>query len=258
MIITSTCEWSSLARSNLAAATIKDDEKMKGYVYILTNESIPGMVKIGYTEVCPEGRAKDISRGTGVPTPFKVEYSVVCANPYIVEQAVHSKLWDHRVNNKREFFSVSVERARTIINFIAFPLCKADSHVSMFKEELKRIAHEIERQETCDALNAIYKKNAERKIAEDKIKRLELEGIMIKAYSIKVFEYEELLGIDKSIPYKINFSFKTVSIKKFSKEFNKLDMQIQAIREQKSAVNTAKAIGAIVITLLAFAIYSVI
>lgn len=43
-----------------------------GWVYVLENESMPGVYKIGMTTSTPEKRAKDISSSTGVPTPFIV------------------------------------------------------------------------------------------------------------------------------------------------------------------------------------------
>ncbi len=44
-----------------------------GYVYVLMNSSMRGLVKIGKTEREPEERAKELSASTGVPTPFMVE-----------------------------------------------------------------------------------------------------------------------------------------------------------------------------------------
>lgn len=81
-----------------------------GFVYILTNPSMPGMVKVGYTMGNPEERAREISGATGVPRPFVVYSSLKIFGPdsvvYAFEQAVHNELADYRINNNREFFEI--------------------------------------------------------------------------------------------------------------------------------------------------------
>ena len=88
------------------------------WVYILSNPSIPGMVKIGYTNNEPDVRVKEINRATGIPTDFVVEFALPCVNGYEVEQLVHEELEDLRVNNRKEFFKVSVEDAIYLIQEI--------------------------------------------------------------------------------------------------------------------------------------------
>lgn len=88
------------------------------WVYILSNPSMPGMVKIGYTNNEPDVRVKEINRATGIPTDFVVEFALPCVNGYEVEQLVHEELEDLRVNNRKEFFKVSVEDAVYLIQEI--------------------------------------------------------------------------------------------------------------------------------------------
>ncbi len=40
---------------------------MSGYIYALTNESMPGQIKLGRTINHPEDRADDLSSDTGGP-----------------------------------------------------------------------------------------------------------------------------------------------------------------------------------------------
>ena len=47
---------------------------MKGFVYVLSNASMPGLIKVGMTTKVPDGRAKELSSDTSTPTPFIVEY----------------------------------------------------------------------------------------------------------------------------------------------------------------------------------------
>ena len=82
----------------------------KGWVYVLTNQGMSGLVKIGYTSGLPQDRAKALY-STGVAYPFKVMYQVRCREYRKVEQAVHRKLAAKRVNNGREFFACSVQEA---------------------------------------------------------------------------------------------------------------------------------------------------
>lgn len=45
-----------------------------GYIYVLINACIPGAVKIGITTRTAEHTAREISQGTGVPTPYVVAF----------------------------------------------------------------------------------------------------------------------------------------------------------------------------------------
>lgn len=86
-----------------------------GYVYILANDSMPGLLKIGKTMHHPEGRARDL-QSTGVATPFKVVYFIPTNQMSAVEQAVHQLLAQYRVSPRREFFRVD---AQTAVNAVA-------------------------------------------------------------------------------------------------------------------------------------------
>ena len=84
---------------------------MKGWVYVLSNESLDGLVKIGFSTKDPQSRAKELSGDTGVPTPFIVEYEMLVEDPHSCEQRAHDLLDDKRVNQRREFFRCSVNDA---------------------------------------------------------------------------------------------------------------------------------------------------
>jgi hypothetical protein len=59
--------WKSKS-SDLAIEDI-GDHMTKGIVYVLTNEAMPGLVKIGYTTDLKE-RIKKLSQPSGIPAPF--------------------------------------------------------------------------------------------------------------------------------------------------------------------------------------------
>lgn len=87
----------------------------QGYVYILSNPSMPGMVKIGKTTRTVEQRCSELHQ-TGVPTPFVVEYEVLSPNCTELEAAMHRHLSKSRVDNSREFFRVSVSSATALLD----------------------------------------------------------------------------------------------------------------------------------------------
>ena len=88
------------------------------WVYVLENDSQPGLLKIGYTKLTPDARAKQISNATGVPLPYKVAWAYRCFNGEQLEGEVHHALKKYRVNNQREFFSIKLEEAKKTIELI--------------------------------------------------------------------------------------------------------------------------------------------
>ena len=91
-------------------------------VYILESESMPDMIKIGYTKGDPIDRAHALSKSTGVPTPFNVVYSYSCFNGERIEKAVHKYFRQQRVNKQREFFYVDLDEAIQIIESLGAKL----------------------------------------------------------------------------------------------------------------------------------------
>lgn len=87
----------------------------KYWVYVLSNKSMPNIVKIGYTKLPPEERAKQVSIGAGVPTPFIVEFAFKCHEGEFLEHEIHKHLNAYRVSNNREFFGISVNEAIGVV-----------------------------------------------------------------------------------------------------------------------------------------------
>lgn len=85
--------------------------KDKGYVYVLINKSMPGLVKIGVTYRDPSDRLQELSTHTGVPTPFNLTFEKWVSNCTLVEELTHKKLNANRVSSDREFFRTSREEA---------------------------------------------------------------------------------------------------------------------------------------------------
>ena len=96
---------------NTSDEIVPDDAAPEsGWVYVLSNPSFVGMVKVGWTDRDVPSRIRELSNSTAVPTPFVWEYGVRVTAARFVEQASHRNLADCRVPN-REFFTCSVVHA---------------------------------------------------------------------------------------------------------------------------------------------------
>ena len=113
---------------------------MSEIVYILTNDCMPGIVKIGRTTNNVEKRMKELYK-TGVPIPFDCHYAGVVKDANEVEKVLHEAYGDSRINKNREFFRLSPERARAILSYISVedvtpsdtPVENADDKVAIKK-----------------------------------------------------------------------------------------------------------------------------
>ncbi|QBM24494.1 GIY-YIG nuclease family protein [Citrobacter arsenatis] len=87
-----------------------DEVYIPGFIYVLTNEAMPGLVKIGRTSLLPEDRSKKLY-STGVPFPFDVCFRIITSFSVELESYIHNILREYRVNSRREFFRISVDDA---------------------------------------------------------------------------------------------------------------------------------------------------
>jgi hypothetical protein len=99
--------------------TLVENVVYRGFVYIFSNETMQGIVKIGLTERDVYQRAGELNGATGVPTKFHVEAFFISQNPAADETAIHSQLKEFRVSNNREFFRLqpieAIERLTAIL-----------------------------------------------------------------------------------------------------------------------------------------------
>jgi hypothetical protein len=91
-----------------------------GFVYLLTNASMPGLVKVGRTTRILSTRAEEL-RGTGVPTPFEIAGYFVTSTPAADELSLHCRLAAHREAPDREFFRIGVDEALRIAEQLLGP-----------------------------------------------------------------------------------------------------------------------------------------
>ena len=108
---------------------------MKGWCYVLTNEFMPGIVKIGWTARTPEERSVELST-TGVPGKYRIEYAAEVAEAELAEKHTHSILRAVRVDPSREHFRCETLDAIAVVR-------EAGERFGLFPERF----HNVEREE---------------------------------------------------------------------------------------------------------------
>jgi hypothetical protein len=88
-------------------AVLLDYEPVRGYVYVLSNDHMPGLVKVGFTTRAVEERVAELNSGTAVPAPFVIEAVFPSGDPERHEQEVHDRLASTRLPG-REFFRTTL------------------------------------------------------------------------------------------------------------------------------------------------------
>lgn len=87
---------------------------MAEIVYILTNESMEGLIKIGRTSTSVEQRIKELDN-TSVPLPFQCFYAGEVGDSVFVEAHLHQAFKDKRVRSNREFFRIDPNQVKAAI-----------------------------------------------------------------------------------------------------------------------------------------------
>ena len=91
----------------------KPIDKPEGFIYIASNQGMPGLIKIGMTYKHPTKRLAELYT-TGVPFPFVLEYQCRVPDRRAAERFLHHYFDEKRVTNNREFFTVSANDAAKI------------------------------------------------------------------------------------------------------------------------------------------------
>jgi hypothetical protein len=126
-----------------------------GYVYVMENETFPGLLKIGRTSNTPIERAKNFD--TGLPKPWTVVCAVQLHEYKLLEKTLHNLFTFRRLKKDREFFYFSYEdeaEKRDIVQlFRFFTLAATEYKIEDAKEE---IAEEVEYYENKPADNSVF------------------------------------------------------------------------------------------------------
>ena len=110
--------WDITYYTRRTKRSVPTDGKGSDIVYVLSNQSFPGYLKIGYTRKEIGIRIDNLSKATGVPTPFKLEYMFKCYNGLQLEADIHKHLRDFRVSSYKEFFDITLTQAIEAIKYL--------------------------------------------------------------------------------------------------------------------------------------------
>lgn len=93
-----------------------------GYVYCMTNPSMPGLVKVGMTARTPNERLSDANAADTwrPPTPYQLEFAKSVNNAKQKEIVLHRLLtqYTERVNPRREFFRTTPDVIRAFFDLM--------------------------------------------------------------------------------------------------------------------------------------------
>ena len=103
---------------NFCNSDIVEITPIAGFVYILSNSCMPGLVKIGHTTRDVESRVDELSSATGVPERFRIEASLHSKNPGADEATIHEILRAEKHCDSREFFKIDVTLAIKVVESV--------------------------------------------------------------------------------------------------------------------------------------------
>jgi len=114
-----------------------------GYVYVMSNPSMPGLYKIGFTTRPMEERLQEANQpSTWIPTPFLLEMSKFVENPHQKELILHKILTKDRVNPNREFFRTGIEHVQMLFDLMdshEAPEVEPDAETRLIGQEVIRL-----------------------------------------------------------------------------------------------------------------------
>ena len=110
-----------------------------GFVYVLFNPTITGMVKIGLSTDSSEARARALHT-TGVADRFHVVYDELVSDCELVEYKMHTRFAELRHNSRREFFVMPNQHHRQSRWYEEGPLKAVSSGCWRFSAETKSVS----------------------------------------------------------------------------------------------------------------------
>lgn len=117
----------------------------EGWVYLITNESMPGYVKIGLTRHNDDATRLRQLDTTAVPMPFECHFAARVPDCAKLESTLHFVFGGQRTRRNREFLKIDPDLAKAIIELVSLesnenPQFSADVDASQKKdvEEARR------------------------------------------------------------------------------------------------------------------------
>lgn len=178
---------------------------MSGIVYVLTNEAMPGLVKIGKTTSDDPQVRMDQLYNTSVPVPFDCALAVRVDDPGSVESALHTAFGPQRINPKREFFKIDSEQAIVLLNIMG------SEDVTPSVNETNSSLSDVER----SASDTLRKRRPNLNFLE--------MGIPLDSVLHAVDGVEEVTVIDER---KVRFRDQTMSLTEATKQYRELSYAV--------------------------------
>ena len=88
---------------------------MSKIVYILTNQAMPGIIKIGITDNPIEQRMKELDK-TSTPLPFECYFAKKVSDNKFIESKMHEVFDSFRIRQNREFFRMDPNAAKAALD----------------------------------------------------------------------------------------------------------------------------------------------
>lgn len=90
---------------------------MPEVIYVLENEAMPGIIKIGRTQRDVDQRVRELSSSTAVPLPFHCVYAAVVDDAVLVERHIHNAFAAQRI--RKEFFRLPAHCVISVLELVA-------------------------------------------------------------------------------------------------------------------------------------------
>lgn len=107
----------------------------QGFVYVLGNECLPGLYKIGFTDRSPSARCAELSAATAIPNPFKLICYAEFQNASRKARAVHAELAKYRVTHNREFFRAPLREIAELVLYSGEELTTCEHELAVWEWE---------------------------------------------------------------------------------------------------------------------------
>ena len=167
-------------------------------VYVMTNEAMPGYVKIGKTKNL-EQRIKDLDK-TNVPLPFECFYACTVEDMDFVETQIHDAFADRRVRSNREFFRIASERVVAALKLVEIEdvtpkndiVDSAEDQRALDKARTRRPVFKFDMVDIPigSELNYVRDENIKVKVLDDRWVEYEGEKTSLSAVAQKLLGYD--------------------------------------------------------------------
>jgi len=88
---------------------------LKGWLYLITNKALSGVVKLGRSDDYPEALLKKLDLSGAVPVAYKLLYKIYVSDSFLILQNIRRVLWAQQKNLRDGWFPITEEEVIEII-----------------------------------------------------------------------------------------------------------------------------------------------